>query len=74
MNQTKRIILTTVLGLISGTIAVGLVSLGSGGLPPEITLRMRVSVGFMGFVIGPLLLIGFNSAKEAGIIKFKFKI
>lgn len=52
MNQTKRIILTTVLGLISGTIAIGLVSLSSGGLPPEINLRMLVSFGFMGFVIG----------------------
>lgn len=52
MNNTKRIIITTVLGLISGAIAVGLVSLGSGGLPPEITLRMLISFGFMGFVIG----------------------
>jgi len=52
MNNTKRIIITTVLGLISGAIAVGLVSLSSGGLPPEITLRMLVSFGFMGFVIG----------------------
>ena len=52
MNNTKRIIITTVLGLISGAIAVGLVSLGSGGLPPEINLRMLISFGFMGFVIG----------------------
>lgn len=52
MNQTKRIALTTVLGLISGMIAIGLISLSSGGLPPEINLRMLVSFGFMGFVIG----------------------
>jgi sporulation integral membrane protein YtvI len=31
-------------------------------------------LGFLGFIIGPLLLIAFNSAKEAGIIKVKFKI
>lgn len=30
--------------------------------------------GILGFIIGPLLIIGFNSAKEAGIIKMKFKI
>ena len=52
MNKTKRIVITTVLGLISGAIAVGLVSLGSGGFPPEINLRMLISFGFMGFVIG----------------------
>lgn len=31
-------------------------------------------LGILGFIIGPLLLIGFNSAKEAGIIKMNFKI
>ncbi|KIY23164.1 sporulation integral membrane protein YtvI [Mesobacillus subterraneus] len=30
--------------------------------------------GFIGLITGPLLVIGFNSAKEAGIIKWKFKI
>lgn len=31
-------------------------------------------LGVFGFIIGPLLLIGFNSAKEAGIIKVNFKL
>lgn len=31
-------------------------------------------LGILGFIIGPLLLIGFNSAKEAGIIKVNFKL
>ncbi|RLQ95864.1 sporulation integral membrane protein YtvI [Falsibacillus albus] len=31
-------------------------------------------LGLFGFIIGPLLLIVFNSAKEAGIIKWNFKI
>lgn len=31
-------------------------------------------VGLIGFILGPLVVIAFNSAKEAGIIKFNFKI
>lgn len=31
-------------------------------------------IGIMGFILGPLLVIAFNSAKEAGIIKWNFKI
>jgi sporulation integral membrane protein YtvI len=31
-------------------------------------------LGILGFIIGPLILIAFNSAKEAGIIKINFKI
>ncbi len=30
-------------------------------------------IGILGFILGPILLIAFNSAKEAGIIKWKFK-
>lgn len=30
--------------------------------------------GILGFIIGPLLLIGFKTAKEAGIIKINFKL
>lgn len=48
------------------------------GLSPLATLiAMYLGLklfGILGFVIGPLILIGFNSAKEAGIIKMKFKI
>ncbi|WP_108669819.1 sporulation integral membrane protein YtvI [Peribacillus acanthi] len=48
------------------------------GLSPLTTLiAMYLGLklfGILGFIIGPLLLIAFNSAREAGIIKFKFKI
>ncbi|MEQ6387709.1 sporulation integral membrane protein YtvI [Bacillaceae bacterium S4-13-58] len=48
------------------------------GLSPLATLiAMYLGLkllGILGFIIGPLLLIAFNSAKEAGIIKINFKI
>lgn len=31
-------------------------------------------IGFLGFLLGPLFVIGFNSAREAGIIKWNFRI
>ncbi|QTM99306.1 MULTISPECIES: sporulation integral membrane protein YtvI [Sediminibacillus] len=31
-------------------------------------------IGIIGFILGPLLVIAFNSAKEAGIIKWNFKV
>ncbi|UOQ43160.1 sporulation integral membrane protein YtvI [Halobacillus salinarum] len=31
-------------------------------------------IGLMGFILGPLVVIAFNSAKEAGIIKWSFKL
>ncbi|QDP40064.1 sporulation integral membrane protein YtvI [Radiobacillus deserti] len=31
-------------------------------------------LGIMGFILGPLLVIAFNSAREAGIIKWNFKL
>ncbi|WP_186577579.1 sporulation integral membrane protein YtvI [Aquibacillus kalidii] len=31
-------------------------------------------IGILGFIVGPLVVIAFNSAKEAGIIKWNFKI
>ncbi|WP_210363693.1 sporulation integral membrane protein YtvI [Bacillus sp. REN3] len=48
------------------------------GLSPLATLiAMYLGLkllGILGFIIGPLILIAFNSAKEAGIIKMNFKI
>jgi hypothetical protein len=53
MNNSKRIVITTILGLISGAIAVWFVNAaGDNPLPPEINLRMMITFGFMGFVIG----------------------
>lgn len=48
------------------------------GLSPLATLiAMYVGLkllGILGFIVGPLIVIAFNSAKEAGIIKTDFKI
>jgi sporulation integral membrane protein YtvI len=48
------------------------------GLSPLLTLiAMYLGVkllGILGFIIGPIILIAFNSAKEAGIIRNNFKI
>lgn len=48
------------------------------GLSPLATLiAMYIGLkllGILGFIIGPLIVIAFNSAKEAGIIKLNFKI
>lgn len=48
------------------------------GLSPLATLiAMFLGIkllGILGFILGPLLLIAFSSAKEAGIIKWNFKI
>lgn len=53
MNNLKRIIITAILGLVSGAIAVWMVNnAGDNPLPPEINLRMIITFGFMGFIIG----------------------
>jgi len=53
MNSSKRIFITTTLGLISGAIAVWFTNAaGENPLPPEIILRMLVTFSFMGCVIG----------------------
>ncbi|WP_101843772.1 sporulation integral membrane protein YtvI [Halobacillus sp. Marseille-P3879] len=48
------------------------------GLSPLATLiAMYIGlqlIGLMGFILGPLLVIAFNSAKEAGIIRLNFKL
>ncbi len=48
------------------------------GLSPLATLiAMFIGLkllGILGFILGPLLVIAFNSAKEAGIIKWKIKV
>ncbi|MGP4040420.1 sporulation integral membrane protein YtvI [Gracilibacillus sp. D59] len=48
------------------------------GLSPLATLiAMYIGLkllGILGFIVGPLLVIAFNSAKEAGIIKTNFKV
>ncbi|MBB6454997.1 sporulation integral membrane protein YtvI [Salirhabdus euzebyi] len=48
------------------------------GLSPLVTLiAMYLGlklIGILGFILGPLLVIAYNSAKEAGIIKWNLKI
>ena len=53
MKNTKRIIISTIFGLISGGIAFWFInSAGDNLFPPEINLRMMITFGIMGFVIG----------------------
>jgi sporulation integral membrane protein YtvI len=48
------------------------------GLSPLVTLIAMFLglqlIGILGFIVGPLVVIAYNSAKEAGIIKWKIKI
>lgn len=49
--------------------------IGLSPLPTLISMYLGLKVfGFLGFFIGPLLLIAFNSAREAGIIKLNIKL
>lgn len=49
--------------------------IGLSALPTLISMYLGLKIfGLLGFFIGPLLLIAFNSAREAGIIKFKIKL
>jgi hypothetical protein len=52
MNSIKRLIITTVLGLIGGVVAVGMTSGVGASLPPEIIMRILLNFTLMGFAIG----------------------
>ncbi|MFT9600797.1 sporulation integral membrane protein YtvI [Mesobacillus sp.] len=74
---TQLAVLAVILLIIRRTVEPKVMGSHIGLSPLSTLIAMYLGLklfGFMGFVIGPLLLIGFNSAKEAGIIKFKFKI
>ncbi|MDF0725317.1 sporulation integral membrane protein YtvI [Cytobacillus sp. S13-E01] len=74
---TKLAILGTVLLIIRRTIEPKVMGRHIGLSPLSTLIAMYLGlklIGILGFIIGPLLLIAFNSAREAGIIKLNFKI
>lgn len=74
---TKLAILATILLIIRRTVEPKVMGSQIGLSPLATLIAMYLGLkllGLFGFIIGPLLLIIFNSAKEAGIIKINFKI
>ncbi len=74
---TQLLILAAVLLIIRRTVEPKVMGTHIGLSPLATLIAMYIGMmlfGIMGFVIGPLIVIAFTSAKEAGIIKFNFKI
>lgn len=74
---TQLAILAGVLLVIRRTVEPKVMGSHIGLSPLSTLIAMYLGLkllGILGFIIGPLLLIAFNSAKEAGIIKLNFKI
>lgn len=74
---TKLAILAAVLLIIRRTIEPKVMGTHIGLSPLATLIAMYLGLklfGFLGFFIGPLLLIVFKTAREAGIIKLNFKI
>ncbi len=76
-HGTQLAVLAAVLLIIRRTVEPKVMGSHIGLSPLATLIAMYLGLkllGILGFVIGPLLLIAFNSAKEAGIIKMNFKI
>ena len=74
---TQLLILAAVLLIIRRTVEPKVMGQQIGLSPLATLIAMYLGLvffGIMGFVIGPLIVIAFTSAKEAGIIKMNFKI
>lgn len=74
---TKLAILAIILLTIRRTVEPKVMGSHIGLSPLSTLIAMYLGLkllGILGFIIGPLLLIAFNSAKEAGIIKLNFKL
>jgi sporulation integral membrane protein YtvI len=74
---TNLAILAAVLLVIRRTVEPKVMGSHIGLSPLSTLIAMYLGLkifGILGFVIGPLLLIAFNSAREAGIIKINFKL
>lgn len=75
--STKLGILTVILLIIRRTIEPKVMGSHIGLSPLATLVSMYLGLklfGVLGFFIGPMLLIVYNSAREAGIIRFKFKV
>lgn len=74
---TKLTILAIVLLIIRRAVEPKLMGSQMGISPLAILIAMFIGAklfGFLGFLIGPLIVILFITAKEAGMIKFNFKL
>ncbi|PWA13383.1 sporulation integral membrane protein YtvI [Pueribacillus theae] len=74
---TKLAILAVILLAIRRTVEPKVMGkqIGLSPLPTLISMYIGLKLfGFIGFFVGPLIVIFFNSAREAGIIKLNFKI
>ncbi|OEH93919.1 sporulation integral membrane protein YtvI [Bacillus solimangrovi] len=74
---TKLAILAAILLIIRRTVEPKVMGHHIGLSPLSTLIAMYLGLkllGFLGFFIGPVILIAFNSAREAGIIKLNFKI
>ncbi|MCS0672933.1 sporulation integral membrane protein YtvI [Cytobacillus firmus] len=74
---TQLAILAAVLLIIRRTVEPKVMGTHIGLSPLATLIAMYLGlklIGILGFIIGPLLVIAFNSAKEAGLIKMNFKI
>ncbi|WP_181348945.1 sporulation integral membrane protein YtvI [Thalassobacillus sp. CUG 92003] len=77
VSGTKLAILAFVLLAIRRTVEPKVMGRHIGLSPLATLIAMYLGlqlIGVIGFILGPLLLIAFNSAKEAGIIKLNYKI
>jgi len=74
---SKLAILGGILLIIRRTVEPKVMGTHIGLSPLSTLIAMYLGLklfGILGFIIGPLLLIAFNSAREAGIIKLNFKL
>ncbi|WP_077211403.1 sporulation integral membrane protein YtvI [Bacillus dakarensis] len=74
---TQLAVLAAILLVIRRTVEPKVMGSHIGLSPLATLIAMYLGLkllGILGFIIGPLLLIAFNTAKEANIIKFNFKI
>ncbi|NHM29661.1 sporulation integral membrane protein YtvI [Neobacillus terrae] len=74
---TQLAILAAILLIIRRTVEPKVMGRHIGLSPLSTLIAMYLGmkvVGILGFIVGPLLLIIYTTAKEAGIIKVKFKI
>jgi sporulation integral membrane protein YtvI len=74
---THLAVLAAILLIIRRTIEPKVMGSQIGLSPLSTLIAMYLGLkifGILGFLIGPLLLIAFNSAREAGIIKINFKL
>lgn len=74
---TKLAVLAVILLIIRRTVEPKVMGhhIGLSALSTLIAMYLGLKlIGPMGFIIGPMILIVFNSAREAGIVKTNFKI